>query len=229
LAKQKQNYLDHIEERRAQQLAYRNKNAEIIKLRNKQYLQKHRDEINERRKAARDCKKEALRDYFRKYYQQNKHKAVAYRKKNIDKIKENNARWLASNGDKNRQYEEVRRAKKKKLANTLTMHEWNQTKTYFGNSCAYCGMSEKDCINTHGCVLHQDHIVPVSNNGSYTKENIIPSCPSCNSRKRNQNFISWYTTHERYSLENMNRIISFINQSRLLEAQISREWGRNDA
>lgn len=60
--------------------------------------------------------------------------------------------------------------------------DWKKCCSRFGDSCAYCGAAGK---------LTMDHIVPVSRGGSHGVGNIVPACPSCNSRKRNRFLMEW--------------------------------------
>jgi 5-methylcytosine-specific restriction endonuclease McrA len=56
----------------------------------------------------------------------------------------------------------------------LKIDEWKSVLSFFNNRCAYCGKPSK---------LNQEHFVPVSKGGTYSKTNIIPACRSCNSKK----------------------------------------------
>lgn len=56
----------------------------------------------------------------------------------------------------------------------LTKVEWLEILAKYNNSCAYCGNKEK---------LGQDHIIPLSRGGNHTKDNVVPACKSCNSKK----------------------------------------------
>lgn len=49
--------------------------------------------------------------------------------------------------------------------------------------CAYCGV----VLNK----FHEDHIVPLTKNGSNDSINIVLSCPSCNLRKNNRTPTEW--------------------------------------
>ncbi len=71
------------------------------------------------------------------------------------------------------------------LAATLTAEEWEEIKNQFGYKCVYCGGMAK---------LTQDHLIPVSKGGGLTKDNIVPACLSCNSKKRDKiiPFRLWY-------------------------------------
>ncbi|GAA0115741.1 HNH endonuclease [Clostridium senegalense] len=94
--------------------------------------------------------------------------------------------------------EQKRRKCSQNINKTFTHEEWKQCKRYFNNTCAYCGKKLKS--------LTQDHFIPLSKGGDYTKHNIIPSCRSCNCKKHDKDFYKWYETYEYYSLENIKRI-----------------------
>lgn len=61
------------------------------------------------------------------------------------------------------------------IVNDLTDHDWKSIKNQFNQSCAYCGCPD--------CKLTMDHVIPVSRGGQNTKDNIVPACRSCNSKK----------------------------------------------
>lgn len=63
------------------------------------------------------------------------------------------------------------------LPATLTLQEWHATLAVYEGRCAYCGIQGK---------MVQEHIVPVSQGGGYTRENIVPACVPCNSKKRDR-------------------------------------------
>lgn len=110
-----------------------------------------------------------------------------YRKNNPDKI--NELKVISENR---------RRYQKSKLDKSLTSKEWNECKKFFNNECAYCGRKMNN--------LTQDHFIPLSKDGEYSKKNIIPSCRSCNSRKNNKDFYEWYKEDIHYSKERLNKI-----------------------
>ena len=67
------------------------------------------------------------------------------------------------------------------IINTLTSNEWlGILKKYYWR-CAYCG-KEFDLFNRPT----RDHIIPISKGGDNVKENIVPACKSCNSKKYNK-------------------------------------------
>ena len=95
-----------------------------------------------------------------------------------------------------------RRSLKIKLETSFTNNQWEKCKKYFNNKCAYCG-KEKE--------LTQDHFVPLSKHGEYTKNNIVPACKSCNSRKHNKNFFEWYPRQEFYTKQRELKILQYLN------------------
>ncbi|MCK5678197.1 MAG: HNH endonuclease [Flavobacteriaceae bacterium] len=64
---------------------------------------------------------------------------------------------------------------------TFDEKDWNNTKEFFDNGCAYCGSKEK---------LIMEHAVPINKTmlGEHKLGNIIPSCNSCNKKKASKNY-----------------------------------------
>lgn len=82
-------------------------------------------------------------------------------------------RWaLATGADKERKAK--RRARLAGVEATLTPQEWNDLLEAYRHRCAYCGVDGP---------MTQDHVVPISAGGGHTKDNVVPACQSCNSRK----------------------------------------------
>lgn len=73
----------------------------------------------------------------------------------------------------------------------LSLEDWEDIKNAFGNRCAYCG---REYLN-----FYQDHIVPRSSNGAYTKSNIVPACQRCNASKSDKSFFDWYPKQPFYT------------------------------
>ncbi|MBM9604383.1 HNH endonuclease [Desulfopila inferna] len=67
---------------------------------------------------------------------------------------------------------------------------WWQQKTSAGK-CWYCGRKTafKD--------LTMDHLVPLARGGKSTRENIVPSCKSCNTIKKSMLPLEWQEYLER--------------------------------
>lgn len=96
-----------------------------------------------------------------------------------------------------------RKYKKSGLNGTFTIKDWDECKAFFNNRCAYCGKEEK---------LTQDHIVPFVEQGRYERNNIVPVCKSCNSRKSKKDMKHWYIKQEFFSNERLQRIEKWIYQ-----------------
>jgi len=57
-----------------------------------------------------------------------------------------------------------------------------------GHRCIYCGISEKNVS------LQPDHLWPETLGGLHIIGNIVPSCPTCNSKRGSQNWRSFIRT-----------------------------------
>jgi len=77
---------------------------------------------------------------------------------------------------------EIRRQKAK--ARELRKTRWWQQKTAAG-MCHYCGRK-----TAHGD-LTMDHLLPLARGGRSTKDNLVPCCKSCNSRKKTMMPLEW--------------------------------------
>jgi len=65
--------------------------------------------------------------------------------------------------------------------NTFTAQQWLQILEEYDYRCAYCGIEFSD-IN----LPTRDHVISISKGGDNTKENIVPACRICNSKKYNK-------------------------------------------
>jgi hypothetical protein len=59
----------------------------------------------------------------------------------------------------------------------LSTDDWLRILDTWGGRCAYC-REEADSLS-------KDHLIPLTKGGRHRPENIVPSCPSCNSSKCN--------------------------------------------
>jgi len=80
-----------------------------------------------------------------------------------------------------------RRTKGKEITNTLTSDEWFDILEKYNYRCVHCGV-EFDCEN----LPTRDHIIPISKGGNNIKENIVPACRSCNSKKLSFSFVEGF-------------------------------------
>jgi len=79
--------------------------------------------------------------------------------------------------------EAVIRAERSK-ARSLRKTRWWQRKTSAG-TCWYCG--KKVGFKN----LTMDHIIPLSRGGRSTKDNLVPCCKTCNTKKKNALPVEW--------------------------------------
>lgn len=133
------------------------------------------------------------------YYEKNKERELElhkiYRKNNLEKVlkkerecRKNNPtlygeyqkKWAKTERGKavNQRRNITRRTKERNSINTLTSQEWLDTLEAYNYRCAYCGV-EFNCE----LLPERDHIIPISKDGHNTKENVVPTCRSCNVKK----------------------------------------------
>lgn len=74
-----------------------------------------------------------------------------------------------------------RRAVLVSIIATLTADEWREILEQSGHCCVYCGKPFSESLP-----VTQDHVVPISKGGHHTKDNVVPSCKPCNSRKKDK-------------------------------------------
>lgn len=109
---------------------------------------------------------EKRKEVLRRYYA-NGGKAQVKRNQRTAKGKETQRRGLVK-----------RRARVKlqrEITPELTAAEWQEILDAHGHACRYCGRTDLP--------LTQDHVIPLKRGGSHSKENIVPACRPCNSRK----------------------------------------------
>jgi len=168
-------------------------NKERISKVNKEYREKNKNNLLEKRKIWEENNKEHLKKYKAIWYQKNKEKVLKKRKEHYYNNQEKNIKystlWNRENPERRSEIsiksQFKRRTKMINAVNTLTAQEWLDILEAYHYRCAYCGI-EFNCE----LLPTKDHIIPVSKGGNNTKDNIVPACRSCNSKKYNKiNFI----------------------------------------
>jgi hypothetical protein len=147
---------------------------------------------------------ETHRDYKRS--EKAKESSRATKRKNDQKYRdgETHQEWVNNNKHKFKTYRENRQNK----AHEITNEEWSICKEYFDDSCAYCGLHEKDHFQKrkHKLIksdLHKEH---VDHNGSNNLSNCVPSCLHCNSSKWIHDVDVWYLKQPFYQEERFLKI-----------------------
>ena len=161
--------------------------------------------------------KEKLNEKNRDYYKKNKEKILErtskYTQANKELHKKRVSSWAKRNRKKLAVAYQKRKSKSMSLPSTLTTEQWNKIKQHFNNSCAYCGMTEKEHQSLWNEQLHQEHFVALSKGGGYTHNNIIPSCKACNCSKQSKDFFDWYPTYEHYNEQRERFILEHLEYS----------------
>lgn len=168
--------------------------------------------------ACKECTKKASHKWnkdnpekrkiiMNKFDKTKKRKEIINRRKNeIIKYRE---KWNMENPDWMRTYTHNRRRKLKNNFISLSIEEWEACKEYFNHECVYCGLTEEEHIQKYNEHLHQEHFVPFTKGGDFTKSNIIPSCRICNSSKHNSLFEDWYKNQSFFNLFRYNKILNY--------------------
>lgn len=189
----------------------------------KDYYQANKEVIIDYGKQYRQENKESVALWHELYYQKHKeYRAInskIYYRENKDVINKRHARWCLTHKDELKEYYRKNflknkdrycikaaryRARKRNLPHTLTSDQWEMVKLHFEHKCAYCGEKRP---------LAQEHVVPVTLGGEYSHNNIVPSCISCNSSKRDRLFFVWYPKFKHYSKSRETKILKYLNYS----------------
>lgn len=142
--------------------------------------------------------------YYQNHKKEIKIKSNNYRKNNLHIYRESTKKYYKTDEGKmlKVKIQQKRESLKLKLKSDFTLIQWQKCKQFFNNKCAYCDKEKK---------LQQEHFIPLSKDGEYTKNNIIPACGKCNSSKGNKDFFKWYSKQEFYSKEREQKILKYLN------------------
>lgn len=159
---------------------YRKKNHKKLATANRKWRRINAARISAKRRAAYPEKRDELIAYQATYRDANRRKINSrqrrYHARNRDVRLEQNREWRRKNPDKLRAHIKNRRAKKLGAREGgLTATEWRRICEVYEHRCVYCG--------DQPARLTQDHVIPLCKGGSHTKENVVPACQPCNSRK----------------------------------------------
>jgi hypothetical protein len=156
---------------------------------------------------------EQMRKYAKKdyednpeYYQDKAHRR--YREK-TEECFQTTKNWVNKHKPN---YGQKRKLHKK---HEITKKEWNECKSFFNNSCCYCGLPVEEHYHRYnGEMKHydlsKDHAY---NNGSNKIDNCLPSCRVCNSLKNIYDWNIWYTPdNPLYNLHNYNKINEWLSK-----------------
>lgn len=165
----------------------------------KKRYRKNKEKISKQHKEWRKANPEYSKEYMRKWREANPKCDKKYRKENKEYQKEYKKQWLENNSEKEKKYHKkyyktekgkattqrshvTRRTREKDIINNLTSEEWQDILNQYDFKCAYCGKNLLDLFDK----ATRDHVIPISIDGNNVKENIVPACKHCNSKKGNK-------------------------------------------
>lgn len=138
----------------------------------KKRYKKNKKRILENQKQYRKDNPEKIKKYAEEYYIKNRNKLL---KQCSRYLKTENGRATDQRG------RSKRRAKMRSIINTLTAGEWFDILKEYHFRCAYCG-KEFNLFDRPT----RDHVIPISKGGHNNKENVVPACGNCNSKKHDK-------------------------------------------
>jgi 5-methylcytosine-specific restriction endonuclease McrA len=140
---------------------------------NQKYRQTERGQLTHRRLNKERAQTEDFKAYQREWVKTEK--GMAARRGRVNRYEKTELGRAAAKRRRN-----ARRAREREIENTLTAGEWQDILSYYGNTCVYCGIDFSAVPPT------QDHVIPISRGGHNIRENVVPACRPCNSRKGNR-------------------------------------------
>ena len=186
-----------IEDRKANQRAYREKRGAL-----------ERERVAEWRRNNPDLHKKCQEDSYKKHADKRRHEKIDYRKANLELVRQQdrdrhqrhqekrnaasrswsgknkdwvaayNAAWNAANPEKKSAKQAKRRAQKASSGGTHTDADIKALILVQKNKCAHIW-----CKKVLSAGYHVDHIMPLSLGGSNDKKNIQLLCETCNLKK----------------------------------------------
>ena len=155
---------EHIRElKRTHQQANPKKYEEALR----KHRETHRKEINAKARESREHNLEHYREIGRRSREKHADERNAYQRE-----------YGKANRDKLTLYTNIRRARKLAVEGSHTDKEWQALKAYYAYRCLCCRRREPQIK------LTRDHVIPLTQGGSDSIDNIQPLCASCNSKKK---------------------------------------------
>lgn len=177
----------------------------------KVWQQSHREQMHDYGKNYRNNHRDKDRERQRKWGKANRAKVSRknrrQHRKDLEHSRRRSREWRQSHLEYDRKRSQKRRSQKRELPATFTVADWDRALKYWHGVCAYCG-NPPGLFDTNS-VLHQDHFVPVTKQGPYTPENILPACQTCNLGKHNSDALQWLA--ERFGERKAKQILKDIH------------------
>ena len=163
--------------------AYYQDNQDRIRAQTIKYYRANRIQRLACQRAYRKANRARWLEYDRRYYREHMEEYaqayVVYYSTHRDEIIENVARWRRQHPEQlranARAWTQRRRARIANAAGSFTYVDFQELCDRTENKCLCCGNENE--------LLTADHVVPLSQGGDNSIENIQPLCQSCNSKK----------------------------------------------
>jgi 5-methylcytosine-specific restriction endonuclease McrA len=155
-----------LEEKKARKAAYRAANSERRKAYNVAYREAHAEKVKVSNATYRAVNKEILPE-----------RQKAWRKANPERARKIQQVSRQAHKDTINALTHNRRARIKGNGGSYTVAEWQALKATFDHRCLMCNRQEPEIK------LTVDHVMPISEGGSNTIDNLQPLCKSCSSKK----------------------------------------------
>ena len=146
--------------------AHQKENPEKYEEALRKYRETHREEINAKAKERRQQDLEHYREIGRRSREKHAEERNAYQRE-----------YGKANREKLTSYTNNRRARKLEAEGSHTEEEWQELKAFYKFKCLCCGKEEPEIK------LTRDHVIPLTQGGANSINNIQPLCARCNSRK----------------------------------------------
>lgn len=190
------------------QKKYREKNKDYLTNHSRKWREKNKEHVKQYKKDNEDRIKKYRKENAsraaetgKRWQENNKERLLATRRKwnqeNKQRKAELNRRWCEQNPEKRLNSGQRRRTMRRDLPATMTTEQWEFAVKQFDNKCAYCRQKVK---------LTQDHVIPVSQGGYHTRQNIVPACSFCNASKGARDMQEWYSKQLFFNNEQLKRI-----------------------
>ena len=151
--------------KRAHQKANPNKYQDALE----KYRETHREDINAKARERRQDNLEHYREIGRKSREKHADERNAYQRE-----------YGKAHRDKLTLYTNNRRARKLEAEGSHSDEQWQKLKASYDFKCLCCGRAEPEII------LTRDHVIPLTEGGSDSIDDIQPLCTHCNSKKNSR-------------------------------------------
>ena len=151
---------------------------ECHKISVKKWQLDNKERFKEINRIWKQAHKKQRAEQSKKRARANPEKTRAVAKQSRERHPETSRNWRRNNKDKIRNYTASRKARLAGNGGDLTIEEWHAILDFYGHKCLCCG---RDDVK-----LTIDHVIPISNGGKHSADNIQPLCGPCNSRKKDK-------------------------------------------